>query len=81
MGSGGAADLATGPNLKYEFLVKGVHRNPFSITRPPPEPLSGPALAQFRNQTGTALATIRKVENVIYADVAPAKHAKGGKKA
>ena len=39
---------------------------------PPPEPLSGAALAQFRAQTAPALARIRKVENVIYAERRPA---------
>ena len=34
--------------------------------------LSGMALAQFRSQTSVALARIRQVENVIYADAGPA---------
>src|SRR3546814_2602977 len=36
---------------------------------PPPEPLKGAQLAQFRAQTGPALARIREFEDIIYADV------------
>ncbi|RPE74725.1 M23 family metallopeptidase [Vulcaniibacterium tengchongense] len=64
----GSSGLATGPHLHYEFRINGVHRNPLQVTMPPPEPLRGAALAQFRAQTAVALARIQEVEKIIFAD-------------
>jgi murein DD-endopeptidase MepM/ murein hydrolase activator NlpD len=60
----GMTGLATGPHLHYEFRIDGVHRDPLTVTLPPPEPLPATQLAQFRQKTAPMLAKLKLVDGL-----------------
>ena len=48
----GKSGLATGPHLHYEYRVRGVHKNPQTVSLPDAAPI--PAAEQDRFLTSTA---------------------------
>jgi murein DD-endopeptidase MepM/ murein hydrolase activator NlpD len=55
----GMTGLATGPHLHYEFRIDGVHRDPLTVTLPPPEPLPAKQFAQFRQTIAPTMAKLK----------------------
>jgi murein DD-endopeptidase MepM/ murein hydrolase activator NlpD len=54
----GMTGLATGPHLHYEYLVRGVHKDPQKVPLPKAEPVPASLLAEFRRSTTPLLATL-----------------------
>jgi murein DD-endopeptidase MepM/ murein hydrolase activator NlpD len=54
----GMTGLATGPHLHYEYMVRGVHKDPQKVPLPKAEPVPASLMAQFRRSTTPLLATL-----------------------
>ena len=72
--------LATGPHLHYEYLVRGVHKDPQKVPLPKAEPVPASLLAEFRRSTAPLLATLAgtpAAPGVMAASAGPALPAAG----
>lgn len=67
----GMTGLATAPHLHYEFRVKGVHRDPLSVTMPRAEPLTGSELASFRSELQLARVQLSTLEGALAMRASP----------
>lgn len=54
----GMTGLATGPHLHYEYLVRGVHKDPQKVPLPNDKPIPQALLAQFRAHAEPLLASL-----------------------
>ncbi|MCP5339827.1 MAG: M23 family metallopeptidase [Sinobacteraceae bacterium] len=57
----GMTGLATGPHLHYEYMVRGVHKDPQKVILPKAEPVPAALMADFRRATAPLLATLDPV--------------------
>lgn len=54
----GMTGLATGPHLHYEYLLRGVHKDPQKVPLPNDRPIPAALMAQFRAQAEPLLASL-----------------------
>lgn len=54
----GMTGLATGPHLHYEYLVRGVHKDPQKVPLPTADPIPQAELAAFRAHAEPLLASL-----------------------
>jgi len=50
--------LATGPHLHYEYLLRGVHKDPQRVALPNDVPIPAQRLGEFRAQATPLLASL-----------------------
>jgi murein DD-endopeptidase MepM/ murein hydrolase activator NlpD len=55
--------MSTAPHLHYEFLVRGQHRNPRTVSLPAVEPLEGDLLSRFKAYASPFLVQLSRLES------------------
>jgi murein DD-endopeptidase MepM/ murein hydrolase activator NlpD len=67
----GQTGLATGPHLDYRIKVNGSYINPLSLRSVAPDPLTGPALAQFMEARDQLLPLLESPGLAVARDETP----------
>ena len=75
----GMTGLATGPHLHYEYLARGVHKDPQKVPLPNDKPIPASRLADFRVAAGPLLASLDsgRIDTSLLAKFAPAPNGNG----
>lgn len=69
----GMTGLATGPHLHYEYLLRGIHKDPQKVALPNDRPISASRLGDFKAHAAPLLTSLEngQISPALLARVAP----------